>query len=166
MFDEAKKSRLMALDTQDEGIPDASSSTQDSYRVAVVDDDPIDFQMLEVLLSRTDLVLSCLDHFACVDDLLADGKDAYDVIIMDRFMPTSGLAETRISEVRARFGNCGVVMNTGHVTHSLRSSAAHQGAMAVIEKGKVDATAFALLIRTAAVLGPSIHMPGELDDCA
>ena len=83
------------------------------------------------------------------------------MVVLDRYLPLSGLSETRIKEVRARFRNCGVLIHTGH--YALPSiGCGPSGAVAVVEKGGLDEKALALLVETAAVVGPTIHMPGEM----
>ena len=136
-------------------------SARDAKTIAVVDDDVRDFRLLKLLLGEATMPFEPLEYFKSLDDFMAKGVRTPDVVILDRYMPDSGLSETRIREIRARHRNCGVIVHTGHVTFSLRSAAAHQGAFAVVEKGCVDATSLAMLIETAAIMGPKIRMPGE-----
>ena len=135
---------------------------QAGHRIAIVEDNDWDYTMLKHMLERSNLPVASLERFESIDELLQFDPEAFDVVVLDRYLPLSGLSETRIKEVRARFRNCGVLIHTGHITHSLRSAAAHQGAVAVVEKGSLDEKALALLVETAAVVGPTIHMPGEM----
>ena len=73
-------------------------------------------------------------------------------------MPGTRLTEARIGEIRARHNKCGVVLYTGAMTPSIRSAAALEGAVAVIEKGSLDAEAIGAMVAAAAHVGPSIEL--------
>ena len=67
--------------------------------------------------------------------------------------PSGGLRK-----FRAKHNGCGVVLHTSNITPSLRSTAAHEGAMAVVEKGTLDAEALKLLVMSAAAVGPKMKL--------
>ncbi len=128
--------------------------------VAIVDDCQTDYRLLKLQLENAEDNLQ-IDYYATLAEFLDEATASPDAVILDRHLPESGLSEGRIREIRARHKNCGVIIHTGVMTPSLRSTASHEGAIAVIEKGTLDAAAIQLLIETAAVLGPQIHLPGE-----
>lgn len=114
--------------------------------------------LLRYLLKTSDLRTSAIDHYKSVDEFLAQNTKSPDVVLLDRCMPDSTLNEARIREIRARHNNCGVILHTGQMTPSLRSTAAHEGAIAVIEKGSLDARAIGAMVHAAAQVGPSIRL--------
>lgn len=145
----------------DMGQSHHSIPVSDTRTIGIVEDSDKDFFILETMLSCSDLPKWEIWRYQSVDALLAEKAVVFDVVILDRILPEGALSESRIREVRAKFNNCGVILHTGHVTFSLRSAAAHQGAVAVLEKGRISRSALALIVETAAILGPQIQMPGE-----
>ncbi|MEO9968271.1 MAG: response regulator [Hyphomonadaceae bacterium] len=128
-----------------------------AYSVVVVDDCANDFFLLEYLLKNSTQAFKSITHFESLDRFLESDIKSPDVVVLDRYMPDSTLSEARIPEIRARHNNCGVIMHTGRLTPSLRSTAAHEGAVAVIEKGSLKARAIGAMVAAAAQVGPSIQ---------
>ena len=129
-----------------------------ALQLAVVDDSLEDFVLLKYLLKKSQITVRQIDHYLSLDALLKADGSSPDVVLLDRCLPELGLSESRIREVRAKHNNCGVIVHTGHITPSLRSTAAHEGAVAVIEKGSIDANTMGAMISAAAQVGPSLHM--------
>ncbi len=129
-------------------------------RIAVVDDSRIDFRLLRRQLEKSNNSNLVIEHYSTLAEFLDDATVSPDAVILDRHLPESGLSEGRIREIRARHKNCGVIIHTGMMTPSLRSTASHEGAIAVVEKGTLDSEAIGLLVETAAVLGPQMYLPG------
>ncbi|MFC7292095.1 response regulator [Hirschia litorea] len=140
--------------------PKLTPVSQTIRRVAIVDDCRVDYQLLKLQLEKAEDHLH-IEYYSTLAEFLDEATSSPDAVILDRHLPETGLSEGRIREIRARHKNCGVIIHTGVMTPSLRSTASHEGAIAVIEKGTLDAAAIELLIETAAVLGPQIHLPGE-----
>ena len=126
--------------------------------VAVVDDSKEDFFLVKNLLEESNLRLASIEHYFGLNDILAECGNSPDVVILDRCLPDCGLSEPRIREIRAKHDNCGVILHTSMLTPSLRSTAAHEGAIAVIEKGALDAKAIGSLVSAAAEIGPKLHL--------
>lgn len=141
-----------------------SASEQDrntkgqGYSIAVVEDDERDFFMLSYLLKQSHLPIASITHYVSLDELLHPAMPSPDVVMLDRHLPDSGLTESRIREVRARHAGCGVIMHTGCITPSLRSTAAHEGAVAVVEKGSLNTRAISALVAAAAECGPQMKL--------
>ena len=129
---------------------------RETLSVAVVDDSLADFTLLREKLIRGSDQRFSLQHFVSIDQLLSAEDCFPDAIILDRCMPDTVLTETRIREVRGRFENCGVILHTGLITPSLRSTAAHEGAFAVVEKDTLDGEGFCALLQAAAIVGPQL----------
>lgn len=126
--------------------------------IAIVDDSLQDAKIVERHLHTACHGNVSIEHFTSLNDFLADDVTSPDVVILDRMMPDSILGEARIREIRAKHNGCGVVLHTGNITPSLRSTAAHEGAMAVVEKGTLDAEALKLLVMSAAAVGPKMKL--------
>jgi DNA-binding NtrC family response regulator len=135
---------------------DASGAPLKNYKVAVVDDDHREFFMLKYMLKKSHLSFDSIEHYSSLDDLLAADTPSPHVVLLDRHLPDSVLTESRIREIRARHNQCGVIMHTGNMTPSLRSTAAHEGAVAVVEKGSLDSNTISSLVRVAAMIGPQM----------
>lgn len=127
------------------------------YAIAVVDDDIRDFVLLKCLIRKSRLPnVSCV-HYSSITQLMNSATPRPDVVFLDRYLPDSQLGESRIREIRARHDKCGVILHTALITPSLRSTAAHEGAVAVVEKGTVSERAISALISAAAEFGPQIQ---------
>ena len=133
-------------------------SGEHTLSVAIVDDSVEDYFLLSHLLRKSNLEVSRIDHYTNLEDFLSDDANSPDVVVLDRCLPDCGLSESRIREVRAKHNNCGVILHTGCLTPSLRSTAAHEGAVAVIEKGTLDAKAIGAMVSAAAQVGPSLQL--------
>lgn len=157
------------IETSDQDIAIINSfADAPSYKVAVVEDEAGDFFLLRLLLEQSGDVVKSLTRYDSVDALLKDRSEDYDLIILDRFIASStatkersrsGLTESRIRPIKAACSNASVVMYTSHVTPSLRSSAAHEGAFAVVEKGSLTGPEMGTLLKTAAMIGQQITNP-------
>lgn len=130
----------------------------DTIKIAVVDDSLEDFFLLKNLLEQSSWRFGPLAHYFSLEALLDKREASPDVVMLDRCLPDCGLSEPHIREVRARHGNCGVILHTANLTPSLRSTAAHEGAVAVIEKGSLSAKAIGTMVAAAAQVGPSLQL--------
>lgn len=128
--------------------------------IAVVEDDDKDFFLLERLLAESDREFGDVSRYSDLDAFLADDVPSPDVVLLDRSMPDSTLTEARIREIHARHNRCGVILHTGFITPSLRATAAHEGALAVVEKGSLSSKAISALVEAAAIVAPEISGPG------
>lgn len=126
--------------------------------VAVVDDSFEDYCLLKHLLDKSNLQITEIHHYSALHQFLSREATSPDVVLLDRCLPDCGLSEPHIREIRAAHGNCGVILHTGVLTPSLRSTAAHEGAFAVIEKGSLNAKALGAVVSAAAQLGPNLNL--------
>ena len=136
-----------------------SAETRDGgLRIAVVDDCFDDCFLIKHLLARSGIEINQVDHYLSLDRFMSDCEPSPNVVLLDRFLPDTGLSEPHIREIRAKFDNCGVILHTGHITPSIHATAAHEGAFAVIEKGTLGAKAIGAMVTAAAQVGPSLNL--------
>lgn len=126
--------------------------------VAIVDDSLEDFHLIKHLLEKSGLKIREIAHYSRLEAILEEQDFSPDVVLLDRCLPDCGLSEPHIRQIRAKHNNCGVILHTGNMTPSLRSTSAHEGAVAVIEKGTLDACAIGTIVSAAAECGPSLHL--------
>lgn len=134
---------------------------QSALQVAIVDDNKTDFRLLRHQLENSSKSQFIIRYYASLAEFLDESTPSPDAVILDRLLPETGLSECHILEIRTRHQNCGVIVHTGLMTASLRATAGHEGAIAVIEKGTLDSDAIQSLVETAAVMGPQIRLPGN-----
>ncbi len=133
-----------------------TSCNKNKLRIACVDDNPDDLLLLSYMLRKSDTGYETIDKYQSLEELLANDAPSPSVVILDRNLSDVTLTENRIREICSRHKNCAVILYTGFITPSLRSTAAHEGAFAVVEKGTLDVEALNALISAAAIVGPQI----------
>ena len=123
-------------------------------KIACIEDDESDFELLKSYLENAVNFPISLTHFSCINNFLALSVQTPDIIFLDRNLPDSLIAETRIREIHARHDYCPIIMYTECLTPSLRATAAHEGAVAVIEKGTLAKETITDLLKGAIAFAP------------
>ncbi|WP_018995800.1 response regulator [Hirschia maritima] len=123
-------------------------------KVACIEDDNTDFRLLKAMFENSNAAQIELEHYSQIDEFLLDDVETPDVVFLDRNLPTSAASETRIREIHVRHDYCPIILYTGCLTPSLRSTAAHEGAVAVIEKGMLSRHSITDLLKGAVAFAP------------
>lgn len=131
-----------------------ASEDNNVYYVACIDDNPHDVAYLKEAFKISASTSVVLRHYDGIDTFLSEGVETPDAIFLDRNLPGSAASETRIREIHARHDYCPIIIYTGCLTPSLRSTAAHEGAVAVIEKGMLLNNSVFDLLKGAIAFAP------------
>lgn len=131
-----------------------SEDNNQVYHVACIDDDALDVAFLKEAFKSSTSTSVVLRHYDGIDAFLSEGVETPDAIFLDRNLPGSAASETRIREIHARHDYCPIIIYTGCLTPSLRSTAAHEGAVAVIEKGMLLNSSVFDLLKGAIAFAP------------
>lgn len=153
-----EKNEYSSTMPEQELLPPDSSSQIQCLDVAIVDDCRHDAFLVEYALRKSSQPFKTIHHFGSLSEFLLVSSPTPDVVVLDRMMPDSGLTEARIREIRARHNRCGVIVHTSAMTPSLRSTAAHEGAVAVVEKGSLPPEALGMIVASAAIIGPQMDI--------
>ena len=153
-----EKSEYISDHPEQELLPADTSDSLQCLDVAIVDDCRHDAFLVEYALRKSSQPFKEIHHFGSLSEFLLATSPTPDVVVLDRVMPDTGLTEARIREIRARHNRCGVIVHTSALTPSLRSTAAHEGAVAVVEKGSLTPEALGMIVASAAIIGPQMDI--------
>lgn len=129
--------------------------------VAIIEDDNFDAMFLQKSIETDEVRTWCFTQYTSVDGFVADRDAAPDVIFLDRHLDGEGLTEGLIPVIRAAFPDAGIVLYTGHMTPSLVAGAAHFGAFATFEKGRLTDQELIDVAIAAARVGPIMNRVPE-----
>ena len=106
----------LASSLEDEVLPMTSSTLEDALTILVVEDNPINQQIIEEILQEAGATVEIADDGkAAVDILLAKGPKYFSVVLMDLQMPImDGFEATRRIRQEANFAHLPIIAMTAH----------------------------------------------------
>src|ERR687895_1505732 len=122
-----------------------------AIRVLLVEDNPGDARLVEILLSEVDSPRFEITHAGCLEEaieLLVGEAHYYDVILLDLSLPDSSGLET-VSRMRAAAARTPMVVLSGQDDEEVAFRAVQQGAQDYLIKGQGDGNLIARTIRYA-----------------
>ncbi|WP_420906200.1 ATP-binding protein [Candidatus Magnetaquiglobus chichijimensis] len=127
-------------------------------RVLLVEDQPINRQVAEAMLSGVGLIVECADNGQMALDKLE--QDSFDLVLMDIQMPImDGLSATRALRADARWRELPVLAMSAHAMHEDRLESLNAGMNEHVTKPIDSAQLFALLTRWIAPQSQRISAP-------
>jgi diguanylate cyclase (GGDEF)-like protein/PAS domain S-box-containing protein len=117
--------------------------------ILLIEDNPGDARLIEVMLAQTGSLLFSLEHSTFLSDGLDHlGKNVYDVVLLDIGLPDSAGLDS-IVEVINKAPDTPVVMMTGLDDEETATSALRMGAQDYLVKGRIDRESLLRSIRYA-----------------
>ncbi len=119
-------------------------------RILLIEDNPADARLLEILLEDTDLgdyEIVTKTTFGAANELLKDGEK-FEVILLDLYLPDSNKFEA-LKQLKTDFPNSNVIMMTGLNDKNVGLQAVKAGAQDFLVKGAVDSDTLAKTLRYA-----------------
>jgi len=136
--------------------PNIGTNTKE--RILLIEDNPADARLIEILLEDTDLAdceVVTKPTFTEAYDLLVAGEK-FEVILLDLYLPDSNKFEA-LEKLKFQFPNCNVIMMTGLNDKSIGLQAVKAGAQDFLVKGAVDSDILAKTLRYAIERGKVIQ---------
>ena len=121
-----------------------------SKQILLIEDNPADARLLEILLEETDLATYTIitkPTFKEAQTLLQTGEQ-FEVILLDLYLPDSHKFEA-LKIIKAEFPNSNVIMMTGLNDKKIGLEAVKAGAQDFIVKGVLDPETLAQTLRYA-----------------
>jgi diguanylate cyclase (GGDEF)-like protein len=120
-----------------------------SFQVLLVEDNPGDARLVEILLSEAESYLFEVTHVGRLDEAIEHvTRDEYDVVLLDLSLPdASGL--DAVERMRAEAGHMPVVVLSGRTDGEVAVQALHGGAEDYLVKGQGDGELISRSIRYA-----------------
>ena len=119
-------------------------------RILLIEDNPADARLLEILLEDTDLgdyEIVTKTTFGAANELLKQGEK-FEVILLDLYLPDSDKFDA-LEQLKADFPNSNVIMMTGLNDKNIGLQAVKAGAQDFLVKGAVDSDTLAKTLRYA-----------------
>lgn len=130
-------------------IPKVTSS-ENSQKILLIEDNPADARLLEILLEETDLAsysITTTPTFKEAHTLLRKG-DRFEVILLDLYLPDSHKFDA-LGIIKSEFPNSNVIMMTGLNDKQIGLEAVKAGAQDFIVKGALEPELLAKSLRYA-----------------
>src|SRR6266568_3601558 len=139
----------MIAERPEQNVSDQGSTPRRRIRALLIEDNPGDARLIEVMLMEADGESFDVRHVERLEDGLRElGKGGIDVVLSDLSVPDSNGLDT-FQRLHARAPHVPIIVLSGLNDATVALNAVHQGAQDYLIKGEVDGQLLARSMRYA-----------------
>ena len=129
-----------------------------SYSIAIVDDCFDDYTLLAYLLSRSNIQLKSIKHYASLSELSGAQQNIHDIVFLDQCEPSCARSYTELLDMCARHAHCGVFLHTPADLTLANYRAKTESSVAVFKRGSLDTDTLEAVVSAAALVGRRVKI--------